>query len=82
MKGCVYKIRHIESGLFVRVKLSKIGIAEWKEKNVISGNPEFGKVLYKTHKGWNKRPKPSNDDFNEIGCEIVKYILNYTEIKK
>lgn len=77
----VYKIRHIETGKFVRIRLTKIGVDVWAEKNVISCNcPGYGNVLYKTHKGWSTPPEPTNEDFGKIGCEIVKYEITENEL--
>lgn len=75
----IYKIRHIETGKFVRVKLTSIGIQIWAEKNVIAGHSGYGKVLFDTHKGWSTPPEPSNEEFALIGCEVVKYNLTLTE---
>lgn len=76
----IYKIRHKASGKFVRIKLKIQGVKGWKEKDVINGHPGFGKVLFDTHKGWATPPEPSNEDFNEIGCEVVVYNINETEL--
>jgi len=70
----VYKIRHIASGKFVDIKLEEPGIDVWAAEDVISGNnPGFGNVLRDKHKGWGTRPKPDNDYFGKIGCEVVRY---------
>ena len=80
--GFIYKIRHKKTGKIVRIKLEKKGIEIWAEKNVIEGNiPGYGNVLFKTHSGWATPPKPSNEDFAKIGCEIVKYKTTLVEIK-
>lgn len=78
----IYKIRHKETGKFVRIKLEQEGIDGWVEKNVIEGKtPGYGKVLFDTHEGWSTSPNPSNEEFNKIGCEIVKYEVILVEVK-
>lgn len=47
----IYKIKHIETVKFLRIKLTKDGIKVWKEKLVIEGNAGYGKVLFDTHNG-------------------------------
>ena len=76
----IYKIRHKSTGKFVRIKLTSEGIKVWKEKNVIEGNPGWGKVLFDTHKGWTTPPKPSNEEFAQIGCEIAVFNLKIEEL--
>jgi len=81
MEKYIYKIRHKETGKFVRVKLMIEGIHVWKEKDVINSKSSgYGQVLYDTHKGWNTPPVPTNEDFNLIGCEIVKYKVSQEEL--
>jgi hypothetical protein len=80
MDKYIYKIRHIPTGKFIRIKLQIEGVKVWHEKNVISGqNTGYGKVLYDTHKGWSTPPIPSNEDFALIDCEIVKYKIGLIE---
>lgn len=74
----IYKIRHIKTGKFIRVKLELEGIACWVRHDVIETG-KFGKVLFDTHKGWAMPPNPSNEDFAKIGCEIVKYTITEKE---
>ena len=77
----IYKIRHIETGKFLRIKLEIEGIRVWKERNVLQKIiPEMGNQLFDTHKGWRTPPNPSNEDFKEIGCEIVRFQLIEKEI--
>ena len=77
----IYKIRHIPTGKFVRIKLEKQGIKIWKAKGVLEKIvPEMGNQLFDTHKGWKTPPNPTNDDFNEINCEIVVYEIKETEL--
>lgn len=75
MDKYMYKIRHKETGKFVRTRLGKEGIDYWAENplTMLNKNPIFGKVLYDTHEGWSTPPKPTNEDFGKIGCEVVKY---------
>lgn len=77
----VYKIRHKATGKFLKIKLELEGINIWKEKNVLEEiTPEMGNQLFNTHKGWKTPPNPSNEDFDKIGCEIVKYEVNLKEL--
>lgn len=77
-----YKIRHIPTGKFLKIKLEKEGIRVWREKGVLEGiAPEYGRQLFDTHKGWKTPPNPTNDDFKQINCEIVIYELKEIEIK-
>ena len=76
----LYKIRHIPTGKFLRIKLEMEGIKVWKEKRVLERiTPEMGNQLFDTHKGWKTPPNPTNEDFREIGCEIVVYELKEIE---
>ena len=80
MSKYIYKIKHIPTGKFLRIKLEKEGIEVWKEKNVISGEtPGYGKVLFDTHVGWKTPPNPTNEDFKKIDCEVVRYELKEYE---
>lgn len=75
----IYKIQHIPTGKFIRIKLESAGIRVWKEKGVIEGKTDgWGKVLYDTHQGWKTPPNPTNEEFAEINCKIVTYSLNLT----
>ena len=77
----IYKIRHIPTGKFVRIKLEKQGIKIWKAKGVLEKIvPEMGNQLFDTHKGWQTPPNPTNDDFKKINCEIVVYEVKETLI--
>lgn len=77
----IYKIRHIETGKFLRIKLEIEGIRRWKEKGVLEKIvPEMGNQLFSTHKGWRTPPNPTNEDFKEIGCEIVRFELVEKEL--
>lgn len=79
----LYKIQHIPTGKFLRIKLEKEGIKVWKEKGVIEGKSQgFGKVLFDSHKGWKTPPNPTNDDFKEINCRIVTYNVTLNEEKQ
>lgn len=81
MAKYIYKIRHIPTGKFLKIKLEIEGINVWEEKKVISGQtPGYGKVLFDTHPGWRTPPNPSNDDFKRIDCEIVKYEVKESEM--
>jgi hypothetical protein len=77
----IYKIRHIPTGKFLKIKLEKEGIRRWKELGVLEKFvPSMGNQLFDTHKGWKTPPNPTNDDFKEINCEIVVYEIKETEI--
>lgn len=70
----IYKIRHIKTGKFVKIKLTIAGIRVWKDKKVLETiTPEMGNQLFNTHKGWRTPPTPTNEDFKEIGCEVVRF---------
>jgi len=76
----LYKIRHIPTGKFIRIKLKKEGIKIWKEKGVLEKIlPEMGNQLFDTHEGWKTPPTPSNEEFKEINCEIVTYDVEIKE---
>jgi hypothetical protein len=78
----LYKIRHIPTGKFLRIKLEIAGIKVWKEKGVLERiTPEMGNQLFDTHKGWKTPPNPTNKDFGEIDCEIVVYELKEMELQ-
>lgn len=73
----IYKIQHIPTGKFIRIKLESEGIRVWKEKGVLEGKAVgFGKVLYDTHQGWKTPPNPTNEEFGEINCKVVSYSVN------
>jgi hypothetical protein len=77
----IYKIRHIPTGKFLRIKLQKEGIKVWKEKGVlVKFVPEMGNQLFDTHTGWKTPPDPTNEDFKEIDCEIVVFELTEKEL--
>lgn len=81
MTKFIYKIQHIPTKKFLRIKLEKEDIKVWKEKDVINGKATgFGKILFDTHKGWATKPNPSNEDFAEIDCKIVIYKSTEHEI--
>ena len=86
MEKYIYKIQHIPTGLFVRIKLSIHGILGWKKridegKLLFEGkDPAMGQVLHKTHEGWSTPPEPSNEDFKLIDCRIVKYKVLLMEV--
>jgi len=68
-ESTIYKIQHIPTGKFVESE----GIKVWKEKGVLEGKAfGFGKVLHDTHQGWKTPPNPTNEEFAEINCRIVK----------
>lgn len=72
----IYKIRHIPTGKFLKIKLGLEGIRVWKDKGVLeSFVPAMGNQLFDTHKGWKTPPNPTNEDFKQINCEIVIYEL-------
>jgi len=50
-KKFLWKIRHIESGKFIKIKLEIEGIKHWKINRVVEGNLGWGKVLYDSHLG-------------------------------
>lgn len=77
----IYKIKHIATGKFVRIKLTSEGVKVWAEKGVINGHPGYGKVLFDTHNGWKTPPEPSDEEFATIGCEVVCYKETLTEVK-
>jgi hypothetical protein len=76
----VYKIRHNESGKFIRIRLTKEGVRVWKDLSVIEGKFGFGKVLYDTHVGWKTSPELTEEELLGIGCSIVKYEIKETEL--
>lgn len=80
MSNIIYKIQHIPSKKFVRIKLTKLGVDVWVAKDVINGNPDFGKVLFNTSNGWKTPPEPSNEYFKKIDCKIVKYIVKQKQL--
>ena len=78
----IYKIRHKATGKFVRIKLEQPAIDVWASNPLTmqNKNPGMGKVLHDTHKGWSTPPNPSNNEFDKIGCEVVRYEI--IEIEK
>ena len=75
MSTSIFKIRHIPSGKFIRIRLEQEGINVWAEKDVINTGI-YGKVLYDTHKGWATRPNPDDAEFARLQCEIVEYNIS------
>lgn len=72
----IYKIQHIPTGKFIRVRLESEGIRIWKERGVLEGKAEgYGRVLYDTCNGWKTPPNPSNEEFAEINCKVVSYTV-------
>lgn len=76
----LYKIRHISTGKFLKIKLEKEGIKVWKTQGVLEKTTKYGNQLFVTHKGWRTPPNPTNEDFKEINCEIVIYELKEIEL--
>lgn len=68
----IYKILHIPTEKYVRIRLSSEGIKVWHEKGVLNGLVQgYGKVLYDSHEGWSTPPGPSDDEFSLINCKVT-----------
>ena len=74
----IYKILHIPTGKYVRIRLTSVGIKVWHEKGVLNGLAPghviaygYGKVLYDSHEGWKTPPGPSNEEFSLINCKVI-----------
>lgn len=89
MADFIYKIRHVETGMFLGTDYFLAGIKVFERVineghyNIWKGeHPGMGKILKKSHPGWKTPPRCTNADYNRIGCEVVKYRVELIEIKE
>jgi hypothetical protein len=89
MEKFIYKIRHIETGMFLIHDYFPQAIDKFEETinegkyNIWKGeHPGMGRILHKSHKGWSNPPRCTTEDYNRIGCEVVKYKLVEVEVKE
>jgi len=87
MENFIYKIRHIETGKFLKTDYFPQAIDKFEEVikegkyNIWKGeHPGMGNILAKSHPGWKTPPICNTADYNRIGCEVVKYRLELVEI--
>jgi len=81
MSKIIYKIKHIPTGKFIKIRLTKIGIEHWVNNKVLEGNDAYGIVLFDTHVGWKSPLEPTDEDFSKINCKIVKFKEELIEVK-
>jgi hypothetical protein len=89
MADFIYKIRHIETGMFLDTDYFLAGIEVLEriikegKYNIWNGeHPGMGKILKKSHPGWKTPLRCTTADYNRIGCEVVKYRVELIEVKE
>jgi hypothetical protein len=77
----IYKIYHKESGLFVKNNYFETGINLIADK--LKDNPTALKsVLVKSHQGWANPPRCTTEQYQAIGCEVLKYKVTLTLVEE
>jgi len=83
MDNKIYKIKHLPTGKFVKIKLEIQGVDGWEKRGGIQEgtNGGAGKLLVDFHEGWKTPPTPTNKEFARINCKVVCYDVILVEDK-